>query len=87
MDVEAWRLPTKDEMLATIDSHIERYKNKHTKSRPRNSILAVRQHLSPVDMYCYLKARFGTPNGFQTFLRTDSSDNLIHWDFNLKAGI
>jgi len=34
---------------------------------------------------CYLKARFGEPNGFQTFLRRDSSDNWIHWDFNLKA--
>jgi hypothetical protein len=50
------------------------------------SILAVRQHLSPVDMYCYLKARFGEPNGFQTFLRRDSSDNWIHWDFNLTVG-
>jgi hypothetical protein len=37
-------------------------------------------------MYCYLKARFGKPNGFQNFLRSDSSDNIIHWDFNLKAG-
>jgi len=39
-----------------------------------------------VDVYCYLKARFGEPNGFQNILRKDDSDNLIHWDFNLKAG-
>jgi hypothetical protein len=39
-----------------------------------------------VDVYCYLKARFGEPNGFQNFLRKDDSDNWIHWDFNLKAG-
>jgi hypothetical protein len=37
-------------------------------------------------MYCYLKARFGDPNGFQTFLAGDHSDNWIHWDYNLKAG-
>jgi hypothetical protein len=37
-------------------------------------------------MYCYLKARFGEPNGFQTVLRRDSSDNWIHWDFNLTVG-
>ncbi len=37
-------------------------------------------------MYCYLKARFGDPNGFQTFLAADHSDNWIHWDYNLKAG-
>lgn len=38
-----------------------------------------------MDIYCYLKARFGKPNGFQTFLASDSSDNLIHWDYNLKV--
>ncbi len=37
-------------------------------------------------MFCYLKARFGEPNGFQNFLRKDDSDNWIHWDFQLKAG-
>ena len=37
-------------------------------------------------MYCYLKARFGEPNGFQTFVAKDDSDNWIHWDYNLKAG-
>lgn len=49
-------------------------------------MLAVRRSLSPVDVYCYLKARFGEPNGFQNFLRKDDSDNWIHWDYNLKAG-
>jgi hypothetical protein len=53
--------------------------------RARPSTIAVRQHLSPVDVYCYLRARFGEPNGFQNFLRTDDSDNWIHWDFNLMA--
>jgi hypothetical protein len=37
-------------------------------------------------VYAYLRARFGQPNGIQNFLRKDDSDNLIHWDFNLKAG-
>jgi hypothetical protein len=48
--------------------------------------LVFRKHLSPVDMYSYLKARFGEPFGMMTFLaRKDTSDNLFHWDFNLKA--
>jgi hypothetical protein len=38
-----------------------------------------------VDVYAYLRARFGEPNGLQNFLRRDDSDNWIHWDFNLKA--
>jgi hypothetical protein len=49
-------------------------------------VLTVRAHLRPVDVYAYLRARFGEPNGIQNFLRKDDSDNLIHWDFNLKSG-
>jgi hypothetical protein len=39
-------------------------------------------------VYCYLKARFSKPNGFQTnVLRNKAtSDNWIHWDYLLKAG-
>lgn len=84
MDVPAWRVFTKLEMR----HHLER-SGKQSKEKTGNpvfkSILAVRKNLSTVDMYCYLKARFGEPNGFQTFLRRDTSDNLFHWDFNLKT--
>jgi hypothetical protein len=59
---------------------------KSKRQRRSVSTLAVRESLSPVDVYCYLKARFGEPNGFQNLLRKDDSDNWIHWDFNLKAG-
>lgn len=79
MDVEAWRAFTKQEMR---DHHA---KILRSGEGPFKSFLIVRQHLSPVDVYTYLKARFGEPNGFQNFLRKDDSDNWIHWDFNLKA--
>ncbi|KUM25835.1 hypothetical protein AU467_24280 [Mesorhizobium loti] len=49
-------------------------------------MLIVRSKLKPVDIYCYLKARFGEPNGFQNFLRKNDSDNWIHWDYSLEAG-
>lgn len=39
--------------------------------------------ISPADLYCYLGARFGAPNGLQNFLRSDDSDNLIHWEWCL----
>jgi hypothetical protein len=68
IDVEAWRIPSKEEMRAYIDSLKARPdRTKQTKSRQPRSILAVRQNLSPLDLYCYLNARFGNPNGFQTF--------------------
>lgn len=83
LDVQAWRVFTKQEMR----DHVEAIKNRvsTTKDGVFKSFPVVRCHLTPVDMYCYLKARFGEPNGFQNWLRKDSSDNWIHWDFNLKS--
>lgn len=36
--------------------------------------------IKPLDLYCYLYAKYGPPNGIQNFLRSDDSDNLIHWE-------
>ena len=84
MDVESWRAFTKLEMRTYLEEMRKRT-NRKDESPHYKTILAVRQQLSPVDMYCYLKARFSGSNGFQNLLRSDSSDNWIHWDFNLKA--
>src|ERR1700741_2926043 len=78
LDVVSWRIPTKEEFRAFMRADAQ--------ERRRRSLLAVRHHLSPVDVYCYLKARFGEPNGFQNRLRKDTSDNWVHWDYYLKAG-
>ena len=38
--------------------------------------------LKPDKLFCYLKARFGPPNGIMTLLRKQNdSDNLFHWDY------
>lgn len=47
------------------------------------ALWAWKTEIAPVDLYCYLGARFGPPNGFQNFLRKDDSDNLIHWEWSL----
>ena len=47
------------------------------------AVLAWTSEMSPADLYCYLWARFGPPNGLQNFLRADHSDNLIHWEWVL----
>ena len=46
----------------------------------------LKNEVRPIDLYCYLAARFGTPNGIQNFLRSDDSDNLIHWEWFLCYG-
>lgn len=54
-------------------------------NRPKSSSrLILRNEVSPGDLYCYLGARFGRPNGLQNFLRSDDSDNLIHWEWALR---
>lgn len=63
------------------------YESRSSPQKPnRSGFLVVRTHLKPVDVYAYLRARFGMPNGVQNFLRKDDSDNWIHWDYNLKCG-
>jgi hypothetical protein len=91
VDVPSWRVATKKELLLYYKRLGGRRKRKRRAKTARRimrqgSYLAVRQNLSPVDVYSYLRARFGQPNGFQNFLRKDDSNNLVHWDFNLKAG-
>lgn len=41
-------------------------------------------NLSPLNLYLYLKARFGAPNGFSMALKDPAmgSDNLIHWHYS-----
>jgi hypothetical protein len=84
LDVPSWRIPTKQELRRHFGLPGALTKGRESRQRP--AALVVRNHLSPLDVFCYLKARFGEPNGFQTFLRADDSDNWIHWDFALKTG-
>lgn len=80
VDIASWRKTTAKEMIEFHKPKQER------KNNGRSARLVVRSRLRPVDVYAYLRARFGMPNGFQNVLRRDDSDNWIHWDFNLKAG-
>ena len=84
LDLKSWRVFTNEETHTHLESMVEHANPEKGRIHYR-SILATRRTFSPVDVYCYLKARFGKPNGFQTLLATDSSDNLIHWDYNLKV--
>jgi hypothetical protein len=89
LNVGAWRIANKDELIAFTEGLGKRPIGRGRKRKPKiagTRHLIVRRRLKQVDLYAYLRARFGAPNGFQNFLRSDSSDNLIHWDFVIKAG-
>lgn len=82
LDLECWRAASRQEIADFLSK--DRLSPPPAR-RGRTRALIVRSRLRPVDVYAYLRARFGQPNGFQNFLRRDDSDNWIHWDFNLKA--
>jgi len=57
------------------------------KGRPKlGARWVLKNEIRPVDLYCYLGARFGQPNGIQNFLRGDHSENLVHWEWFLRCG-
>lgn len=53
---------------------------------PKNGEMwEFKNEIKPLDLYCYLYAKYGPPNGIQNFLRSDDSDNLIHWEWTLAG--
>lgn len=59
----------------------------HAEDRPRGSrCWVIANEIKPVDLYCYLNARFGPPNGIQNLLRQNHSDNLVHWNWTFRYG-
>lgn len=85
LDVLAWRAFTSEEIAAHMKAIVAQSKSRDKEHPIFHSFLVFRKSFSPVDMYCYLKARFGQPLGMQTFLRKDTSDNLFHWDYNIRS--
>ena len=49
------------------------------------SYWTIKNEVCPADLFCYLYARFGPPNGIQNFFRADHSDNLVHWNWTFAC--
>jgi len=56
------------------------------KKRGKGSRWILDKSLAPADLYVYLKARFGPPNGVMMIVRGPHSDNFIQWHYTLKSG-
>lgn len=55
-----------------------------SENRPAGtSYQTIENEIRPVDLYCYLSAKYGSPNGVQNMLRGDHSENLVHWNWSL----
>lgn len=65
-------------------AYFEEIRRKPEDRRIFSHLHVLPESISPLRLYAFLKAKCGSPNGFQTFLRTNSVDNLIQWDFLLE---
>src|ERR1039458_5233170 len=74
-DLDGWHLVEPSLMLTKL---------KGTLPRNRVSQWILQDVISPLDLYVYLRARFGKPNGFQMALKNQSSDNYVHWHWTLQ---
>lgn len=72
-----WTLPDPQAVIVALDP----------RSREgRRDIWRFSNEISSVELYSYLKHRFGEPNGFAMTLRRPSVDNFIHWNYTLASG-
>ena len=70
----------------TTKECVEEYTQHKAASRDwKSRHFYVREGIRPVDLYCYLSARFGPPNGVQSLIRADHSENIFHWHYCLDA--
>jgi len=74
--VKDWRLVDPTEAVAQFEHD------------PRFAVVSHRLHageVSPVTLYCYLKSRFGRPNGEMMAFRSAGSDNVVQWHYKLAS--
>jgi hypothetical protein len=77
LDPARWALPDPEAVVAAM------YQGR---GAARRDTWVFSTRISAVDLYAYLKLRFGEPNGLAMALRDPSVDNLIHWNFTIASG-
>ena len=79
---------------ATIEKIINNQNADNEHAAPKGTLKAstgrweLTSGIRPVDLYVYLKARFGEPNGITMISKNhEDSDNLIHWHYSLETNL
>lgn len=88
-EIDYWQAVPLEETASTMKRSLANARETGTSSPPRSisgSRWVVTAGIKPVDLYVYLKARFGEPNGLtMLFKNPNDSDNLIHWHHTLRC--
>jgi len=74
--VTAWEHPKPADAISQI---------KHDRQFAIKSLRLHRGEISPVTLYCYLKTRFGAPNGEMMAFRSQGSDNVVQWHYKISS--
>lgn len=77
-DIENWQ-------KASLEDLSDSLKNKDN-SLCIHSWKNFNKELSPLSLYKLLKAKFGIANGMSMLLKSDSTENLIHWHYTFIIG-
>ncbi len=80
LSVADWQKATFDEQATTPPSARRRWRTDASALRPRDATVG------PLDLYLYLKARFGPPNDLMMVTRGPGLENVIQWGYALKSG-
>src|SRR6476660_6530348 len=86
-EIEEWHAVPIKETIASMKGKLDGVTHEDSQTpRPRANRWIVTAGIKPVDLYVYLKARFGEPNGV-TMLGKNRNDsaNLIHWHYTLQC--
>jgi hypothetical protein len=99
LDPKTWRVAAPEEVMEWMSKGPHKRKKGRSSSKIRRSsvpnpllgLLVFRTLLAPLDVYAYLRARFGDPNGLQSMMIhkigmvQEDSANIINWDYLLKV--
>ncbi len=78
LDIANWKKASLEELSASM-------KNKYN-SLCIHSWKNYNKELSPLSLYKLLKAKFGIANGISMLLKSESTENLIHWHYTFLIG-
>ncbi|MBW4575546.1 MAG: hypothetical protein KME08_09720 [Aphanothece sp. CMT-3BRIN-NPC111] len=82
-EILKWEVIPIRESIKVVQTEAEKLKTLRLSPSTR---WEVTSNIKPVDLYVYLKARFGEPNGITMVTKDhDDSDNMIHWHYSLRA--
>ncbi len=77
-DPENWEIATTEYII----DNLKNQKNEFSIFMWKN----IENKISPLDLYKYLKARFGLPNGMMMFTKErGTTENLIHWHYHILS--